>query len=67
MGAFDLEPLAGAPGKRTFEIMVECYERGVMIRVTGDTIAFSPPLVAERAHIDEMIGTVAEVIKAKMA
>ncbi|MGI9421282.1 MAG: aminotransferase class III-fold pyridoxal phosphate-dependent enzyme, partial [Geminicoccaceae bacterium] len=67
MGAFELEPLAGAPGKRTFEIMLECYERGVMARISGDTIAFSPPLVSERSHLDEMIDTVADVIKAKMA
>ncbi|NJO38450.1 MAG: aspartate aminotransferase family protein [Rhizobiales bacterium] len=67
MGALELEPLAGGPGKRTFEIMVACYERGVMIRISGDTIAFSPPLVAERAHLDEMIGTVADVVRAKMA
>ena len=67
MGALELEPLAGAPGKRTFEIMLECYERGVMARISGDTIAFSPPLVSERSHLDEMIDTVADVIKAKMA
>ena len=67
MGAFEFEPLAGAPGKRMFEVMIECYERGLMIRVTGDTVAFSPPLVSERAHLDEMIGTVADVIRAKMA
>jgi len=67
MGAIELEPLAGAPGKRTFEIMLACYERGLMARVSGDTVAFSPPLVSERAHLDEMIGTVAEVIKEKIA
>ncbi len=67
MGAIELEPLAGAPGKRTFEIMIECYERGLMARVSGDTIAFSPPLVSERVHLDEMIGTVADVIKEKFA
>jgi beta-alanine--pyruvate transaminase len=67
MGAIELEPLAGAPGKRVFEIMVECYERGLMIRVSGDTIAFSPPLVSERAHLDQMIGVVADVIRNKIA
>ncbi len=67
MGAFELEPLPGAPGKRTFEIMLECYERGLMVRVSGDTIAFSPPLVSERSDLDKMIGTVADVVKAKMA
>lgn len=38
-----------------------------MIRISGDTIAFSPPLVSERAHLDEMIGTVVDVVKSKMA
>ncbi|MGI9452561.1 MAG: aspartate aminotransferase family protein [Geminicoccaceae bacterium] len=66
MGAIELEPLAGAPGKRTFEIMVECFERGLMVRISGDTIAFSPPLISERSHLDEMIGTVADVIKEKL-
>ena len=66
MGAIELEPLTGAPGKRVFEIMVECYERGLMIRISGDTIAFSPPLVSERTHLDQMIGTVADVIKEKI-
>ncbi|MGI9433638.1 MAG: aspartate aminotransferase family protein [Geminicoccaceae bacterium] len=67
MGAIELEPMAGAPGKRIFEIMVECYQRGLMIRVSGDTIAFSPPLISERTHLDEMIGTVVAVVKEKMA
>ena len=66
MGAIELEPLAGAAGKRTFEIMVECFERGLMVRISGDTIAFSPPLISERSHLDEMIGTVADVIKEKL-
>ena len=28
-----------------------------MVRVSGDTIAFSPPLIAEEAHIDEIFET----------
>lgn len=37
-----------------------------MIRASGDTIAFSPPVVSERSDLDEMIGTVADVVKSKM-
>ena len=33
MGAIELEPLAGQPGKRGFELMIECYERGLMVRM----------------------------------
>ncbi len=65
MGAIELAPGPEGPVKRTLEIMVEAFQRGVMIRVSGDTIAFSPPLVAEREHLEQMIGITAEVIRAK--
>ena len=37
---------------------------GVLVRVTGDTIALSPPLIAERTHVDEMFTTLADVLRA---
>ena len=33
-----------------------------MIRVTGDIIALSPPLIVEKSHIDQLFDVVAEVI-----
>jgi beta-alanine--pyruvate transaminase len=65
MGAIELEPWPGAPGKRGFESMIECYERGVMTRMAMDTFEFSPPLIAERAHLERIFETVADVIRAK--
>jgi beta-alanine--pyruvate transaminase len=65
MGAIEMEPWPGAPGKRGFEAMIECYERGVMTRIAMDTFEFSPPLIAERAHIDKIFETVSDVIRAK--
>src|ERR1700742_2711685 len=50
IGAVELEPRAGKPGARAFEVFLECFERGVMVRVTGDTIALSPPLIVETAQ-----------------
>ena len=41
-----------APGKRGFEVFVDCYNRGLGVRVTGDTLAFSPPLIVERGQIE---------------
>jgi len=35
-----------------------------MIRVSGDVIAMSPPLILEKAHVDEMIEILRNVIKA---
>ncbi|MFW5679954.1 MAG: aspartate aminotransferase family protein [Pseudomonadota bacterium] len=63
IGAIELEPIPGEPTKRAFKAFLDCFERGVMIRTTGDIIALSPPLIAEKSHIDELIGTLADVLK----
>ena len=63
IGAIELEPMAGEPTKRAFSAFVECFERGVLIRTTGDIIALSPPLIVEKSHIDELIGTLGDVLK----
>ena len=63
VGAIELEPLAGEPTKRTFAVFLECFERGVLIRTTGDIIALSPPLIISKAQIDEIVGTIADVLK----
>ena len=63
MGAIELAPLAGQPGKRGFELMKACYEAGLMTRVAMDTFEFSPPLVIDRAHIDRIFDTVQAVLR----
>ena len=62
IGAIELEPIGGEPTKRAFSVFLECYERGVMIRTTGDIIALSPPLIIEREHIDQLVGTLGDVL-----
>ena len=63
VGGIELEPIAGQPGKRAFDAFLACWERGVLIRTTGDTIALSPPLIVESSHIDQMVSTIADVLK----
>ena len=63
VGGIELEPIAGSPGKRAFDVFLECWERGVLIRTTGDTIALSPPLIIESSHIDQIVSTIADVLK----
>jgi len=63
VGAVELSPIAGQPGKRGFDVMVECFQRGVLVRFTGDIIALSPPLIVEESHIDQAISTLADVLK----
>ncbi|WP_287985758.1 aspartate aminotransferase family protein [Piscinibacter sp.] len=62
VGGIELEPIAGQPGKRAFEVFLKCWERGVLIRTTGDTIALSPPLIIEKQHIEQLVGTIADVL-----
>ncbi|HEX6113205.1 MAG TPA: aminotransferase class III-fold pyridoxal phosphate-dependent enzyme, partial [Geminicoccaceae bacterium] len=65
MGAIELEPLAGQPGKRGFDLMIACYERGLMVRMATDTFEFSPPLIATREDIDRIFDTVSAAIREK--
>ncbi len=64
IGAVELEPIAGEPTKRAFTAFLNAYEKGILIRTTGDIIAMSPPLIISRAQIDQLIGTLGEVLRA---
>jgi beta-alanine--pyruvate transaminase len=63
IGAVELEPRQGKPGARGFDVFLKCFERGVMVRQTGDTIAMSPPLVIEPKQIERIIETLGAVIR----
>jgi beta-alanine--pyruvate transaminase len=63
IGAVELEPRAGKPAARGFEVFLKCFERGVMVRQTGDTIAMSPPLIIEQKQIERMVETLGAVIR----
>jgi len=63
IGAIELAPIEGAPTQRAFSAFLKAYEKGILIRTTGDIIAMSPPLIIEKEHIDQLIGTLAEVLK----
>jgi len=62
VGAIELEPIAGSPTKRAFSIFVRAFEKGLMIRTTGDIIAMSPPLIVEKSQIDRIVETLRELL-----
>ena len=62
VGAVELEPRDGAPGARAAEVFQRCFERGLLVRYTGETIALSPPLIISESQIDEVVGTLGEAI-----
>jgi len=64
VAGIELESRSGKPGTRAFEIFTRCfYDENVLIRVTGDIIALSPPLIVEKEQIDEIVGAVAKMLK----
>ncbi|KKJ75159.1 omega amino acid--pyruvate aminotransferase [Kiloniella litopenaei] len=62
IGAIELESRPGEVGKRAYEAFRKCFEKGVLIRVTGDIIALSPPLIIEKGQIDQIFETIQNVL-----
>jgi len=58
----ELESRPGPPGARAYEAFLKCLERGVLVRYTGDILAFSPPLIISEAEIDQLFDTVRQVL-----
>jgi len=58
VGAVELEPIAGEPGKRAFSVFLDCWEHGLLVRTTGDIVALSPPLIVERGQIEQIVATI---------
>ena len=63
VAGIELAPRPGAPTKRAFELFHKCFDNGLLIRVTGDIIALSPPLILERVHIDEIVGRISDLLE----
>jgi beta-alanine--pyruvate transaminase len=63
VAAIELEARPGAPGARATEVFHACFDEGVLIRVTGDTIALSPPLVIGESEIERIFECVSSVVQ----
>ncbi len=61
----DLASRPGAVGARAYEAMERAFrDEGLMIRITGETIALCPPLIVTKAQIGEIFDKVGRVIQA---
>jgi len=63
VAGIELESIAGKPGKRAFDCFLQCFEKGLLIRTTGDIIALSPPLIIEQEHIDRILEILTAVLQ----
>ncbi len=67
VAGIELESRAGKPTDRAMRVFHRCFDAGVLIRTTGDIIALSPPLVMERPHLDRIVETLSDAIRAEAA
>ncbi|EXL08394.1 aspartate aminotransferase family protein [Brucella anthropi] len=63
VGAIELSSRKDAPGARAYDVFVDCFKKGLLIRVTGDVIALSPPLIVEKEQIDTIVSVIGDAIK----
>jgi beta-alanine--pyruvate transaminase len=63
VAAIELAPRPDAPGARATEVFHRAFDEGLLIRVTGDVIALSPPLIISREQIDELVGRLAAILR----
>ncbi|MBI0535527.1 aspartate aminotransferase family protein [Roseomonas sp. KE2513] len=64
IAGIELAPREGKPGARAMDVFRRCFDDGVLVRVTGDIVALSPPLIIEKPHVDRLIGTLSDAIHA---
>lgn len=62
VAGIELQSRNDHPGARAMETFHACFDQGLLIRVTGDTIALSPPLIVSESQIDEMVGRLRSVL-----
>ncbi len=55
MAGIELAPRPGSPGQRAMDVFHSCFDDGLLVRVTGDIIALSPPLIISASQIDEIV------------
>lgn len=63
LAGIELTPRPQAPGARAYELFLDCYEHGLLVRYTGDTIALSPPLIIEPEQIEETAAIIGAALK----
>ena len=62
VAGIELEPRPNEPGKRAYEVLVDCFENGVLVRQAGDIIALSPPLIIEEAQIHHIVDSLSAAL-----
>ena len=62
-GAVELAPTAAGPGKRAYDVMLDCFHHGVWLRAAGDNLVLCPPYIVSDAQIDQLVQTLADSLR----
>lgn len=62
-GAVELSPVPGLPGKRAFDVFMDCYRHGVLVRPAGENVVVCPAFTATPAQIDQIVAVLAAAIR----
>jgi len=62
-GAVELASLPGLAGKRAYDIFLDCFHRGVLVRSAGDSLVLAPAYIVEPAQIEQMVSVLAVSIR----
>ena len=63
VAGIEFSPRADAPGSRAYDAFVKAFEAGLLVRITGDVIALSPPLIIEPEQIDTIVSILGDVLE----
>ena len=63
VGGIELASRPSAPAMRAYDVFLDCFKEGLLIRTTGDTIALSPPLIIQTEHIDQIVATLRQALQ----
>jgi beta-alanine--pyruvate transaminase len=64
MAAVELASRDGEPTLRALDVFQRCFDAGVLIRTTGDSLALTPPLIIDESQIDQIITTIRDALQA---
>ena len=61
--AIELEPRPGKPAARAFDAFLRCYDKGLLLRCTGDILAVAPPLIISPDEIGRAFEIIGDVLQ----
>ena len=62
VAGIELSSRDGAVGARAYDVFTDCFRKGLLIRVTGDVIALSPPLIVSKEEIGKIVAILGDAI-----